>query len=255
LAYGQYHFSSYIVYWLITLSAIFTAIYSTRLLYITFIDVPKSSKYNYLDIHEAPITIFISITLLAILSIFFGYIGKDIFIGIGTNFWSNSLFIHPNHSTIIDSEFSLPLFIKLFPLIGSLSGILFIFILYNLYPSFLIYLIQFTSYKIIYQFLIQKYWFNNLYSNFIVYGALNFAGLTNKILDKGVIEILGPIGLTHTFKTASSNLITLDTQLIPNYAIYILVSLVSFVFILFIILDPHLLILLLWTIFLINTFR
>ena len=255
MAYGQYHFSSYIVYWFITLAAIFTAIYSTRLLYITFIDLPKGSKSTYLNIHEAPISIYISITLLTILSIFFGYIGKDIFIGIGTNFWSNSLFIHPNHSSLIETEFSLPLIIKLLPLIGSLSGILLVFALYILYPSFLINIMKFNLYKMIYQFLSQKYWFNNLNSNFLVYGALNFAGLTNKILDKGVIEIIGPIGLTNTFKIASSNLIKLDTQLIPNYAVYILVSLISFVLILFLIPDPHILILLLWTAFFINTSR
>ena len=50
--------------------------------------------------------------ILAIFSIFFGYITKDIFIGLGSDFFSdNSLFIHPKHEIMLDTEFAVPTFL------------------------------------------------------------------------------------------------------------------------------------------------
>ena len=51
--------------------------------------------------------------ILAIFSIFFGYITRDIFIGLGTGFFAdNALFIHPLHEIMIDTEFGVPLIFK-----------------------------------------------------------------------------------------------------------------------------------------------
>jgi len=37
-------------------------------------------------------------------------------VGVGSDFFGNSLFIHPNNISIIEAEFSLPILIKLLPL-------------------------------------------------------------------------------------------------------------------------------------------
>ena len=43
---------------------------------------------------------------LGIASIGFGYLFKDLFIGLGTNFWDNSLFMNPeNSSRFLTGEF------------------------------------------------------------------------------------------------------------------------------------------------------
>ena len=68
--------------------------------------------------------IFMSMPLiiLAIFSIFFGYVTKDMFIGLGTNFFiDNSLFIHPSHEIMLDTEFAVPTLFKILPLIFTLS--------------------------------------------------------------------------------------------------------------------------------------
>ena len=60
--------------------------------------------------------------ILAIFSIFFGYITKDIFIGLGSDFFAdNSLFIHPIHEIMLDTEFAVPTLFKLLPLIFTIS--------------------------------------------------------------------------------------------------------------------------------------
>ena len=56
--------------------------------------------------------------ILAVFSIFFGFISKDMFIGLGSGFFAdNALFIHPYHEIMLDTEFGVPLLFKLLPFI------------------------------------------------------------------------------------------------------------------------------------------
>jgi NADH-ubiquinone oxidoreductase chain 5 len=53
--------------------------------------------------------------------LFSGYLVRDLFVGLGSIFFGNSIFILPKNFNLIEAEF-LPLQIKLLPLIFSLSG-------------------------------------------------------------------------------------------------------------------------------------
>lgn len=98
LAYGQYSFSGLFSFWLLSISAIFTSLYSIRLLFFTFFGYPNGPRLNYIGTHEAPLSMVIPLVILAFLSIFFGYFASDLFKGAGSDFFGNSLFVHPNHS-------------------------------------------------------------------------------------------------------------------------------------------------------------
>lgn len=74
------------------MAAFFTAFYSIRLIYLTFLNKPNASqKINYDLIHESPFYMTMPLFFLALGSIFFGYIFRDLFIGLGTPFFDNSL--------------------------------------------------------------------------------------------------------------------------------------------------------------------
>src|SRR5436190_20606260 len=124
-AYGQFYISSIIVYIIATIGAIFTTLYSVKVLYLTFLTNPNGSIINYKQgnaAHDGDIFMSIPLIILAVLSIFFGYITKDIFIGLGTGFFSdNSLFIHPLHEIMLDTEFAIPTIFKLLPFIFTVS--------------------------------------------------------------------------------------------------------------------------------------
>ena len=250
VAFGQYLFTGNVAYWLGTISAVFTAFYSLRLLALTFLTYPNGPKINYLGTHEAPLIMAIPLVLLAIMSVFFGYVTKDLFIGVGTNFWGNSLFVHPNHVSLIEAEFAIPTFYKLLPLFGSLFGGGFALVLYHLFPLFTISLTENTLGRTLYRFLNQKYWFDNLYNNLILSKLLDFGYTTNKTLDRGVIELVGPYGLVNVFKNASSKITSLDTGFIPSYAMYIFSGLILFITLIFYVGDPRLFLLLLWAVLL-----
>lgn len=250
VAFGQYLFTGNVAYWLGTISAVFTAFYSLRLLALTFLTYPNGPKINYLGTHEAPLIMAIPLVLLAIMSVFFGYVTKDLFIGVGTNFWGNSLFVHPNHVSLIEAEFAIPTFYKLLPLFGSLFGGGLALVLYHLFPLFTIRLTENTLGRTLYRFLNQKYWFDNIYNNLILSKLLNFGYTTNKTLDRGVIELVGPYGLVNVFKNASSKITSLDTGFIPSYAMYIFSGLILFITLIFYVGDPRLFLLLLWAVLL-----
>src|SRR5258708_7972144 len=72
------------------------------------------------------------------ISIFFGFVFSDLFVGIGTDFFGNSIFTHPTNITLVEAEFSLPLLLKLLPTIGSIFAAISAIILYNYIPNVLI---------------------------------------------------------------------------------------------------------------------
>src|SRR5436190_4898925 len=129
-SYGQYSFSGTIVYCVATIAAMFTTMYSVKVLYLTFITNPNGSLIDYKHVHEGDIFMSLPLIILAIFSIFFGFVTKDIFIGVGSDFFlDNALFIHPSNEILLDTEFAVPTLFKLLPLILTVSlSILFIII-------------------------------------------------------------------------------------------------------------------------------
>ena len=85
----------------------------------------------------------------------------------------------------------------------------------------------------IYTFLNGKYLLDNLYNNYLISGGLKIGFTISKLLDKGIIELIGPFGLTEGSYSASSTLSKLDTGVITTYALYITLGLISILFILF----------------------
>jgi NADH-ubiquinone oxidoreductase chain 5 len=188
-AYGQYHFSSINVYFIATIGAIFTTLYSVKVLYLTFITNPNGSINYYKNAHESDIFISLPLVILAIFSIYFGYITKDIYIGLGSGFFvDNSIFIHPMHEILINTEFAVPTIYKLIPFIFTIlfSG------LALLYPEFMGTTI--TNFKLsnigyyIFGFFNQRFLIEFFYNKYIVDTVLNIGGQTTKILDKGSVE-------------------------------------------------------------------
>jgi len=167
--------------------------------------------------------------ILAIFSIFFGYITKDMFIGLGCNFFSdNSLFIHPSHEIMLDTEFAVPTLFKVLPLIFTLTLSALSIILSEFSPKVLT---NFKSSRIgynIFSFFNQRFLIEMFYNKYITDFVLKLGGQTTKVLDKGSIELVGPYGLEKGLIVLSKNISKLDTGVITSYALYILVGLTSY---------------------------
>jgi len=64
-----------------------------KVLYLTFLSNPNGPLINYKQAHEGDIFMSLPLVILAIFSIFFGYISKDIYIGLGSSFLPITLFL------------------------------------------------------------------------------------------------------------------------------------------------------------------
>jgi NADH-ubiquinone oxidoreductase chain 5 len=81
-------------------------------------------------------------------------------------------------------------------------------------------------------FFSQRLFIELFYNKFISEVVLNLGGQSTKILDKGSVEYLGPYGLEISLTYIGNKLSKLDSGLITSYALYILVGLVLYIFIL-----------------------
>jgi NADH-ubiquinone oxidoreductase chain 5 len=233
LAYAQYSFSGTYAYILGSITAGLTAFYSFRLISLVFLTVPNGSKPVYLNSHEANLNVIIPLFILALFSIFFGFAFSDLFVGVGTDFFGNSLFIHPNNISIIEAEFSLSLGIKLLPVILSFIGAISAVLLYHYAPNFVVNLTENSLGRKIYTFLNGKYLFDVIYNNYITELGLQLGYAISKVLDRGVIELVGPYGLSSVFTNTGMNIAKLDTGIITTYSLYITLALLSLLFLVF----------------------
>ena len=233
LAYGQYSFSGTYAFILGSLTAGLTAFYSFRLICLVFLTVPNGPKQSYLNTHEANNKVIIPLFLLALFSIFFGFIFSDLFVGMASDFFSNAIFIKPNNISLIEAEFSLPLIIKLLPALLSLVGASLAIFLYHYNPKFIIDLTDNFVGKKIYTFFNGKYFFDIIYNNFIINKGLELGYIISKVLDRGIIEMVGPYGLSQSLTNTGKNISKLDTGVITTYSIYITLSLLSLIFLIF----------------------
>jgi len=231
-AYGQYYFSSIAVYVITIIGAIFTTLYSVKVLYLTFLTNPNGSIQYYKYAHEGNLFLSLPLIILAIFSIFFGFIAKDIFLGLGSKFFiDNSIFIHPIHEIVIDTEFATPTLFKLLPLIFTISFSIVAIILSEILPKTIV---NFKFSRLgyyIFGFFNQRFLIEFFYNKYITNLILNLGGQTTKILDKGSIELLGPFGLEKGLSKLSKNITILNTSIVTTYALYILIGLISYLFI------------------------
>jgi len=233
LAYGQYSFSGMYAFILGSITAGITAFYSFRLISLVFLTTPNGPKQAYLNSHESNLAVIIPLLLLSLFSIFFGFVFSDLFVGVGSDFFGNSLFTHPNNISIIEAEFSLPLIIKLLPAILSLLGGTLAIYLYHINPEFIINLTENSLGRKLYSFLNGKYYFDVIYNHYFISSGLQLGYKISKEIDRGAIELLGPHGLSNTLTNTGINIAKLDTGIITTYSLYITLGLLSLLFLVF----------------------
>jgi proton-translocating NADH-quinone oxidoreductase chain L len=169
------------IYILMVIGAVFTSIYSFKLMYYTFLTKPNTLNYNILynkldSNEEFPLNIInlFIFTILVLGSIFFGYFAKDLLPYI----WYG------------DNEF-FPFFIKLIPLFFSLLGIALAFVILNPWKN-----------RYILTIMNKRFFFDSLINYFFAFNFLKFGyKFTYKFLDRGLLEFFGPIGLLRVLYT------------------------------------------------------
>jgi NADH-ubiquinone oxidoreductase chain 5 len=114
----SYSVNGLFLYWIGTLTAVFTGIYSSDVLDDIFAEEPTTSRETAATVHNSSALEILVLTFLAVLSVLSGYLCRDLFVGLGSDFFSNTLAV-VDQNVRTSAEF-LPVTIKLLPTIRSL---------------------------------------------------------------------------------------------------------------------------------------
>nr|YP_003795698.1 NADH dehydrogenase subunit 5 [Phakopsora meibomiae]ACT36180.1 NADH dehydrogenase subunit 5 [Phakopsora meibomiae] len=222
LAYSQYTYTGYQGYVIGTLTAFMTAFYSIRLVCITFTGRPNASRQQYTQTHDQPILVQVTFTLLAFISIFFGYISRDIMTGIGTDGLISSMCHRPESVTLIEAEF-IPITMKLIPTIITIFSAIIAFYLYTYAPEHIVYI---SRVRVIIIFFNKKWMVDVVYS-YIILISIRLGYVCSQMLDKGSLEIIGPTKIESTMNKWASSMSRIDTGVTTSYATYMLFATLS----------------------------
>nr|YP_009711295.1 NADH dehydrogenase subunit 5 [Eriobotrya japonica]YP_009994932.1 NADH dehydrogenase subunit 5 [Sorbus aucuparia]YP_010047104.1 NADH dehydrogenase subunit 5 [Pyrus betulifolia]YP_010437876.1 NADH dehydrogenase subunit 5 [Pyrus x bretschneideri]QGI24955.1 NADH dehydrogenase subunit 5 [Eriobotrya japonica]QNP09226.1 NADH dehydrogenase subunit 5 [Sorbus aucuparia]QPJ79525.1 NADH dehydrogenase subunit 5 [Pyrus betulifolia]UTB64130.1 NADH dehydrogenase subunit 5 [Pyrus x bretschneideri]UTB6522 len=224
LAYTKYTISGNFAFWLGSVSVLFTSYYSFRLLFLTFLVPTNSFGRDIVRCHDAPIPMAIPSILLALGSLFVGYLAKV------SNFWANSPFVLPKNEILAESEFAAPTITKLIPIPFSTSGAS---VAYNVNPvadQFQRAFQTSTFCNRLYSFFNKRWFFDQVLNDFLVRSFLRFGyEVSFEALDKGAIEILGPYGISYTFRRLAERISQLQSGFVYHYAFAMLLGLTLFV--------------------------
>ena len=201
------------------LTAFLTSIYSWRLIFKTFHGEYNNKNIKIEETHESPLVMLIPLILLSIGAIFAGYTFKELFIGHDgiNNFWQESIFFLEPLST--DHP---PLwFLILTPIlvISSIPIAYYLFVKNKDLPN------QIANVnKPLYQFLLNKWYFDELYETLFVKTSKKFGLFLWKIFDIKLIDGFGPDGISSFIKKCSLKANKFQSGFIYQYAFVMLLG-------------------------------
>ena len=200
-------------------TALLTAIYSWRLVFKTFHGTYENKELKINSIHESPYVMLVPLIVLAIGSIFAGFFFKELFIGqyASNNFWSDSIkFLSP-----ISTDHP-PLWIVYFtPVIVVLSIPIayYLFVKNKDITNWLV-----NENKPLYNFLINKWYFDELYEYLFVRTFKRIGIFFWKNIDLKTIDRFGPDGISNLIKKLSIRAVKFQSGYIYQYAFIMLLG-------------------------------
>lgn len=217
VAFAKYSFLGHFSFTLGILAAFCTSFYSTRLLFLVFLSEPNGNRVVLTNAHEGSWFMGIPLFLLTIITVVIGFLTRDLFIGFGTHFWGQSIFVLPHNYVLSDIEFT-SIFYKLLPLIASVSGVIGAYILYTIDINNYYVLKEVSKFRVFYTFLNKKWYFDRIYNQVVVQNVLHLGyHYAYKDVDRGLVEKVGPSGIIESTEYVSRMFTLLQTGLLFHY--------------------------------------
>ncbi len=202
------------------ITAFITAIYSWRLIFKTFHGRFNNENITYEKVHESGAAMIVPLFFLSFGAIFSGYLFKDLFIGENHQvFWGKSIFFG---SPIVLQKFPTWLFFLITSLIiSSIPISYFLFLKKKKNVEALI-----ENQKPLYNFLKNKWYFDELYENIFVKPLKKIGNVFWKKIDVGIIDNFGPDGISKVVKNFSIISSKLQSGFLYHYALTTLIGLI-----------------------------
>ena len=208
------------------LAAFLTAFYSWRLLIMTFHGRPRADHHVMEHVHESPAVMTVPLLVLAVGALVAGYALHPWFIGEAwQEFWQGSIFNGPNNHTLGHLE-AVPLWVEATPTVVGLLGIATAYAMYMAYPLLPMRLAM--QFRGIYLFLLNKWYFDELYDAILVQPMLKLARVLWQTGDATVIDGV-PNGLAELTVDGSRQAVKIQTGSLAVYAFVMLIGVVVLV--------------------------
>jgi NADH-quinone oxidoreductase subunit L len=218
-AYASHNPLAFYGYLLTVIAAGLTAFYSWRLIFKTFHGEPHDHEH-YDAAHESPLWMLIPIGVLAAGSILAGFPFKELFAGTGVDeFFRESLKMHPG---IIEDMEKMPEPIKLLPTAMMAIGFVVAWLFYIRRPYMPVELAR--RHQMLYQFLLNKWYFDELYDLIFVRPAKRIGRFLWKVGDGYIIDGFGPDGVSAWVLDVTRNVVRLQTGYLYHYAFAMLIG-------------------------------
>ena len=211
-------------FWCGILAAFLTAFYSWRLLIMSFHGTPRADEKVMAHVHESGPSMLIPLFVLALGAVFSGYLAYPYFVGeLRAEFWAGTLFVLEANDTV-EAAHHVPSWVPILPVIVALAGIALAYFAYMMKPSLPVTLSK--TFRSLYQFLLNKWYFDELYEATIVKPSQKLGHVFWQRGDRQVIDGIGPDGVSSTVGDLARKSRTLQTGFIYNYAYAMLAGVV-----------------------------
>jgi NADH-quinone oxidoreductase subunit L len=196
-----------------------TSFYSWRLIFKTFHGEPHDQEH-YEAAHEAPLWMLVPIGILAVGSILAGFPFKELFAGHGVEeFFRESLKMNPH---IIEDMEGIPEWAKFLPTAMMALGFVVSWLFYIRRPYLPVELA--SQQPLLYKFLLNKWYFDELYDLIFVRPAKWVGRFLWKFGDGYIIDGFGPDGVSARVLDVTRNVVRLQTGYLYHYAFAMLIG-------------------------------
>jgi NADH-quinone oxidoreductase subunit L len=208
------------------LAAFLTAFYSWRLIIMTFHGRPRADRHTMEHVHESPAVMLVPLLVLAVGALFTGAYFYENFVGHHwAEFWNGAI-VNAPHNHIMHEAHEVPEWVPLAPTVVGVTGIVLAYVFYMFMPGIPGRIA--AAVPGLYQFLLNKWYFDELYDRIFVRPARALARVLWQTGDAKIIDGM-PNGAAALTMQASGRMVRLQSGRVANYAFAMIIGLVLFV--------------------------
>jgi NADH-quinone oxidoreductase subunit L len=212
---------------MLVIAALFTSFYSWRLMFLTFFGKPRASADVMHHVHESPMVMLLPLFLLAIGAVFAGVVFEGYFYGHHyAEFWKAALFTLPENE-LLQEFHHVPAWVALSPFVAMIVGFVTAWYMYIKNPSAPKKLAE--SQWLLYQFLLNKWYFDEMYDFLFVRSSKALGRFLWKKGDVATIDAYGPNGVASAVGGLTQRVVRLQSGYLYHYAFAMLIGVAALV--------------------------
>ncbi len=196
------------------------------------VEPPSASHIEHHDHahtpHESPLVMTVPLAVLAFGALFAGLLFHNAFIGEGMErFWKTSLAVGHGEHAIMEAIHHAPAWVSWSPFVMLVLGFVLAYWMYLANPRLPHALAQ--QQPLLYRFLLNKWYFDELYDHIFVRPAKALGSFFWKVGDGTIIDGMGPNGIAARVVDVTRGVVRFQTGYLYHYAFVMLVGVAAFV--------------------------